>query len=120
MGARQVAAHPRAPCAAARPGDAITVGRAKQYSALLRKLTILIDGAPVGRIGPGEIRHFAVAPGRHAVTVKIDWCTAAPLQIEKRARENVAIRCGVKANVAAFFRPGDYAYVSMDAGGVAR
>ena len=102
------------------PADAITIGRAKQYSAMLRPLVVIIDGNVAGRVGPGEIRHFPVAPGSHAVTVKLDWCTARPLQVEKAADRNMALRCGINSNVAALFRPRDYAYISQDNRGTTR
>ena len=111
---------PALPAQLSGPPDAITIGRAKQYSAMLRQLVVLIDGKAAGRVGPGEIRHFPVAPGNHTVSVKLDWCTARPVQLEKAPDRNVALRCGVKSNVAAFFRPRDYAYVSMDTGGTGR
>ena len=111
---------PELPARLSGPADAITIGRPKQYSAMLRQLVVLIDGNVAGPIAPGEIRHFPVAPGSHTVTVKMDWCTARPLQIEKAVDRNVALRCGVKSNIAAFFRPSDYAYVSNDEGGTTR
>jgi hypothetical protein len=96
------------------PADSITVGRDKQLSAFLRGFLVVIDGSVVGSIRTGEIKHFPVAPGPHTVATKIDWCTSAPLSVEKRANENTSIRCGVKSNFAAFVQPRHYGYVKND------
>ena len=105
---------PDLPATISGPLGAITAARAKEYSASLREFIILIDGVAVGRLGPGQIKHFPVKAGPHTVATKIDWCTSAPFEVEKRPNENLVLRCGVRSNFAAFYRPQTYAYVRND------
>jgi hypothetical protein len=101
------------------PADSITIGRDKAYNGAYRKLTILIDGERVGDLLIGEVRHFGVSLGTHAVQTQMDWCRSPPLNVEKRQNENIAIRCGTAKHILlamfyAFIRPKRYTYVLRD------
>ena len=105
---------PELPSKLSGPADSITIGRDKQFSAILRDFLVVVDGSVVGRIGMGQVKHFTVSPGAHTVAMKIDWCTSKPFTVEKSANQNLPIRCGVKSNIAAFVLPPHYAYVKND------
>ena len=110
---------PEVPAELGGPPDSLTIARTRGYVAILRRFTVLVDGAAVGKIGPGEVKHFSVNPGPHTVAMKIDWCGSPNVAIEKKLGENVPLRCGVKLDdwrcvYAPFFRPRQCLYVSND------
>jgi hypothetical protein len=105
---------PELPSLLTGPTNSITLARPKQYSAFVRQFTVVIDGADVGHIGAGEVKHFPVNDGPHTIAVSIDWCTSAPSHVEKRPNQALVMQCGVKSNLAAFYRPSQYAYIRID------
>jgi hypothetical protein len=116
---RRIRALPNLPAQLSGPADSITIAREKRYNAVYRNFQIIIDGVKVGEIGPGETRHFRVAPGSHTVEVKIDWCRSPPLSVAKNLDANLPLRCGTTheglgAIYTAFFKTRDYAYVRSD------
>jgi len=110
---------PDAPTMLTGPDNALTIARAKNGTAILRRFTVLIDGAEVGRIGPGEVRHFPLQTGTHTIAVKIDWCTSPAVTVEKLESENLPLRCGIRFDdwrciVVPFTRPREYVHVFND------
>ena len=101
------------------PIDAVSIVRGADPTAILRRYKVLLDGSSVGTIGAGEVKHFSVAPGRHTISVKIDWCESAPFAVEKSANANLVLRCGAKFNdwrcwVMPFIQPRQYIYLTHD------
>lgn len=59
----------------------ITVHRSANGNSRFRKLIILLDGAPVARLGPGQSTEIATTAAVHTISAKIDWFTSADLTL---------------------------------------
>ena len=53
--------------------------RKKEFNASLRDYQVFIDNQKIGSIANHETKEFSIAPGRHQIAVKIDWCSS-PVQ----------------------------------------
>jgi hypothetical protein len=98
----------------------MTVARHADATNVLRSYRILVDGHVVGKIGAGEVRHFNLAPGKHAISVRVDWCQSMPLNVTKSADRNLIIRCGATYNdwrclFMSFLKPRKFIYLRADA-----
>lgn len=106
----------RVPSDLAGPGDAVTICRVPEVTNILRQYQIEIDGVRVGSVGPGEVRHFPIPPGRHSLAVSIDWCRCHPLVMTKVAGQNARFECGASVKdwrclIEMFIRPRNYVYI---------
>jgi hypothetical protein len=59
-----------------------------------RDYHLLVDGKSVARIGHGKEARVALAPGKHTLQMKIDWCTSPLLHVECRAGATLVLDCG--------------------------
>jgi hypothetical protein len=86
----------------------LTVVRDSGYADRLRVYKIVLDGAVVGTIGNGETKTFAVVPGKHSLSLKIDWCGSKPVTFA--AADGATLTFDAKSNlrgaklVGAFWR----------------
>ena len=60
----------------------IQISRIARYTAMARKVAILIDNDKVGEIGNGETATWPVAPGRHALVARMDYIKSAPFAFD--------------------------------------
>jgi len=78
--------------------------------ATLRRLQILVDGRRQLMLSRKQEAAVIVAPGRHSVRSKMDWCTSPELIIDVAPGETVAIDCGAQsfwpALIVMIIRPG--------------
>jgi len=51
----------------------------------LRAYKVVLDGKVIGTIKDGEQVEFDVAPGRHQLQLKIDWCRSNIVDFENSA-----------------------------------
>lgn len=76
-----------------------------------RDLQVLVDGVARARVGCGQSVMVPVAPGEHAVAVKMDWCRTAPLFIECLPSTTAQFLCQPRsfpvALVATFLAPAE-------------
>lgn len=95
----------------------ISVYRPKLPHSKLRQYKILVDGRVVGGIREGTEKTFEVAPGKHVVQAKIDWCKSPLLGVvvEPDATVNLETvgRGLFGALFDAFFRPSRYVRLRM-------
>jgi len=113
---RKLRTLPDSPLVVAGPGDCISIGRDKAHKASDRPFRILLDGAPVGEIAIGEVRHVSTPPGRHTIKVQAGWFQARSLRVDKRPGENLPLRCGaayegLRAFYTAFVPTRNYVYL---------
>jgi hypothetical protein len=59
----------------------------------LRAYDVLIDGAHVGRLRPGETADYVVHAGRHVIRVRAKRRESVPLTIDAAPRGLVALTC---------------------------
>ena len=71
----------------------VVLHRAPSFAAKLRKFRILIDGAPIDKIADGQSRRLTMAPGRHELRLKLDWCGSRPVIVDLGPRERAEFVC---------------------------
>jgi hypothetical protein len=99
-----------------RKPDHITLVRRPSVVDITRYYRVEIDGRNVGTIGAGEVGQYPVAPGKHAVVLKIDWCRSLAAEVEMGIGENVLLDCGAtyanwRCMLAPFLWAKSYLYV---------
>ena len=47
----------------------------------MRRYSIFLDGAPIGKIGRGEELRFSPNAGEHTLRMGIDWCSSKTLAL---------------------------------------
>lgn len=90
----------------------IAVYRPKLPYAKLRTYKILVDGVIAGGVREAKEVSFEVAPGKHVVQAKLDWCKSPPFDVVVRPGETVRLETTgnsfYAALFAAFLRPSQY------------
>lgn len=83
----------------------------------LRAYEVVIDGAVVGRLAPGDSCAFSVAPGHHEIFMKIDWCRSEKVNLQLAAGEIAEFRCAPRPNLITGFywiTFGRHRYIVLD------
>jgi len=99
-----------------RPDNCLTLVRRVDQTNYLRKYKVILDGAEVGEIASGETKHFPISPGKHEVSVKIDWCRSIPHKFSLLEGGNERLLCGATYNnwkclFMYAIKPSSYVYV---------
>lgn len=63
-----------------------------------RDYVVFVDGKEVARVADGASCAIQVAPGPHAVHLRIDWCRSPELHVEVGQGETVPLFCGPNAH----------------------
>ncbi len=71
----------------------IRLSRGSGYADRLRGYRVLLDGAEIGRIGNGETKSFPVAPGKHQLALKVDWCGSNEVSFSVSSGDSLAFLC---------------------------
>jgi hypothetical protein len=76
----------------------IIINRPSEWANRARPFKIMIDGQQVGIIKNGISEEFKVAPGKHTVYCKVDWCSSKPVDINLAAEETeyLEVKSGMK------------------------
>src|SRR5690606_24717068 len=91
-----------------------------RYPDWLRKYALYVDGQHVGSLRRGQELEVGVAPGRHELVAKIDWCASNTLELEVGVGEVRSIEVGSNMTSAARMiamqhivkhRPEEYLYL---------
>lgn len=91
------------------PGPAhLTITRTTSYADRLRAYQIRLDGVVVGQVRAKESVTLPISPGRHWLTLQIDWCGSERLAFEAQPGEAIHFECGsnlsgARAFLATFF-----------------
>ena len=64
-----------------------------------RSFLAWIDGRRVGKVRPGAMAEFTVAPGEHTVAVSMDWLGSRPLQVIAAAGVRTELTIGAPSGV---------------------
>ncbi len=76
----------------------IEVRRLPGWFAAWRRISIRLDGAPVGRIEAGGSLSIPVAPGSHSVDARIDWVATPPLELTLHPGDTVRLELSPRAS----------------------
>lgn len=71
----------------------VTLKRDSGYVDRLRDYRVLLDGTEIGRIGNGATKSFEIPPGRHRLSVKIDWCASDEIEFQAVQDRTIAFNC---------------------------
>jgi len=87
--------------------------RAAWWQDRMRDYIVLVDGSECGRVANGDEVRVHVAPGRHRVQLKIDWCGSPAVDVDVPEVGAQVLDCGPNATplTAVFyviFRTGRY------------
>jgi hypothetical protein len=78
--------------------------RAAWYQDRMRDYIVLVDGSERGRVGNDAEVRVHVAPGRHKVQLKIDWCGSPAVDVDVAEGAAQVLDCGPNATpLTAFF-----------------
>ncbi|MBO9492043.1 hypothetical protein J7384_16905 [Endozoicomonas sp. G2_1] len=80
------------------PVNCLTLTRGVEPTNYFRKYKVYVDEVAVGEISSGEVKHFEMAPGKHTVSVAIDWCKSRPFEFEASDGNNTKLQCGANYN----------------------
>lgn len=75
----------------------LKIVRASGYSDRLRAYQVILDGAKIGEVRNGQTQQFAIAPGQHTLSLKIDWCVSNTIDFTSAGDEE--IRFKAKSNL---------------------
>lgn len=64
------------------------------YADRLRAYKVKVDGVVVGSVRARESVNVPVAPGRHSLVIRIDWCGSEQIDFEVQAGEHAFFECG--------------------------
>ena len=73
--------------------------RGAAFQDKIRSYKILVDGIQVGSIGDESAITVPVAPGRHSVQLKVDWCASPVIEVNMNAGITETVTCGPNSNV---------------------
>ena len=71
----------------------IRIKRDTGYADILRAYKVVLDGNVIGEIKNGQQVEFDVAPGKHHLNLKIDWCRSNIVDCEAN-QDTVEFECG--------------------------
>jgi hypothetical protein len=97
----------------------ITVRRTTNYPDRLRAYKVRVDGVVVGSIHARKSATVCIAPGRHSLVIRIDWCGSEQIDFDAQSDEHVLFECGnsrvgwriVAALFYMIFRPRQYLWL---------
>jgi hypothetical protein len=72
----------------------ISISRDSGYADFRRDYRVVCDGVEVGRISDSMSKEFTIAPGRHRLIVKIDWCTSNEVGFTIGPDQVLSFSCG--------------------------
>lgn len=76
----------------------IKLTREDEYVDQFRKYKVIVDDDYLGDINAGETKCFEVAPGKHIIYLKIDWCRSNKLDFYILENEIIEFNCGSSVN----------------------
>ena len=70
----------------------LTIVRDSGYADRIRAYRVILDGQKIGEIRNGETKQFPIAPGRHRIALKVDWCGSKPVDFTVTETDNLAFQ----------------------------
>jgi len=72
----------------------VEITRERSVANSARGYAVLLDGERIDRIGNGQTRRYAVAPGRHEIRIGLDFYRSRPLALDLGPGETICLECG--------------------------
>lgn len=72
----------------------LIIQRTSEYNNRMRDYGIYMDGQKVDTISNGQAKEFTIAPGRHTLYSKIDWCSSPEISFEISDSETKIFKVG--------------------------
>ena len=70
----------------------LKIVRDSGYADRLRAYQVILDGRRVGEIKDGETQEFAIVPGQHQISLKIDWCGSKAIEFTVTGEERLTFQ----------------------------
>ena len=70
----------------------LTITRESGYADPLRAYKVVLNGERIGEIRNGETKEFSIGPGKHALSLKIDWCGSETVEFVVDREEKPAFQ----------------------------
>jgi hypothetical protein len=70
----------------------IVIARKGEWMNRARGFKVNIDGAEAGVIRNGRTEEFQVAPGKHTIMCKVDWCSSRDYSVDLKPGETTYLR----------------------------
>jgi len=61
-----------------RSSSYLTLNRVHSYVNRMNAYQVILDSLPIGQITDSETETYELKPGKHEISVKIDWCETKP------------------------------------------
>ncbi len=72
----------------------VAVRRSTKFPDRFRAYKVKVDGAVRGSMGAGKSLTFRVPPGKHVLSVRIDWCGSDEIAFNATRGQMLAFECG--------------------------
>jgi hypothetical protein len=70
----------------------LTITRDSGYADRRRAYKVVLNGESIGEIRNGETKEFPIGPGKHALSLKIDWCGSETVEFVVTREEKPAFQ----------------------------
>ena len=70
----------------------LIITRDSGYADRLRAYKVVLNGESIGEIRNGETKEFPIGSGKHALSLKIDWCGSETVEFVVNREEKPAFR----------------------------
>ncbi len=77
----------------------IVITRLRSALNALRAYSVVIDGRKVDKLDAGVTKRFGLSPGKHEISVSMDFYKSPPLVLNLSGDETVTLECGEKASL---------------------
>jgi hypothetical protein len=67
----------------------LKIVRDSGYSDRLRAYQVILDGAKIGEVRDDQTQQFAISPGQHTLSLKIDWCGSKTIDFTVAGDEEI-------------------------------
>ena len=70
----------------------LTITRDSGYADRLRAYRVVLDGERIGEVRNGGTKEFSIESGKHALSLRIDWCGSATVEFVATPEEKPAFQ----------------------------
>ena len=81
----------------------ISISRNSGFADIFGAYQVMLDGKQIGKINDGGTETYEVAPGKHELRLKIDWCGSNTVVFDLD-KNDLAFECGSPKPIACFRR----------------